>query len=372
MTLQMSEPRGATRTPERVPFWAGVRTVAGLDLRQRLRTSRTRWVLLAWIVAVYGFVALTWFATQHASTQGQAALFYGVTIFVVLTLALLVAPSLSASAISGDRADGILASLQASLLSPAQIAVGKWLGAWIAALGFLAIAAPVLGWALLAGGVTAGSLGLAVLTLALVTGSICAIGIGVSALTARVVSSVAMTYVVLGFLAVGAPLLFGLTLPLTETTGPVRVLRNDMTNWQPSTSGTAAEPPPCVEQTMIRTVTHTERNWWLLTANPYVVVADAAPGRADPRTNTPNEPLGVIREGIRSARRGSQEPLVECWSRGLFGPDQTEAQAARGLDQPAWPYGFVTYAVLGAGSLAIAIRRLRTPVRRLARGTRIA
>lgn len=223
MTVQMSTPRADHLTPAAVPFWAGIRTVASLDLRQRWRAARTRWVLLTWIVAVYGFVGLTWLATHQMTIQSQASVFYGVTMFVVLTLALLVAPSLSASAISGDRADGVLVSLQVTLLSPAQIVLGKFLAAWAAALGFLAIAAPVLLWALLAGGVSLGTLLVALLSLILITGTVCALGLAISALTARVVSSTTLTYVVLGFLVIGIPLLFGLTLPLTQSTESYRV-----------------------------------------------------------------------------------------------------------------------------------------------------
>lgn len=359
-----------------MPFWAGIRTVASLDLRQRWRAARTRWVLLTWIVAVYGFVGLTWLATHQMTIQSQASVFYGVTMFVVLTLALLVAPSLSASAISGDRADGVLVSLQVTLLSPAQIVLGKFLAAWAAALGFLAIAAPVLLWALLAGGVSLGTLLVALLSLILITGTVCALGLAISALTARVVSSTTLTYVVLGFLVIGIPLLFGLTLPLTQSTESYRVLRHDASNWRPSNWRPApgtTEPPPCVEATELRTMVHTERTWWLLAANPFVLVADAAPGARSLRAGT-SEPLGIIREGVRIARRGATEPIVECWT-GTGTPiedPRSSDDSARRLDDPVWPFGVTTYALLGAGALAIATRRLRTPCHKLPRGTRIA
>lgn len=376
MTVQMSTPRADHLTPAAVPFWAGIRTVASLDLRQRWRAARTRWVLLTWIVAVYGFVGLTWLATHQMTIQSQASVFYGVTMFVVLTLALLVAPSLSASAISGDRADGVLVSLQVTLLSPAQIVLGKFLAAWAAALGFLAIAAPVLLWALLAGGVSLGTLLVALLSLILITGTVCALGLAISALTARVVSSTTLTYVVLGFLVIGIPLLFGLTLPLTQSTESYRVLRHDASNWRPSNWRPApgtTEPPPCVEATELRTMVHTERTWWLLAANPFVLVADAAPGARSLRAGT-SEPLGIIREGVRIARRGATEPIVECWT-GTGTPiedPRSSDDSARRLDDPVWPFGVTTYALLGAGALAIATRRLRTPCHKLPRGTRIA
>lgn len=369
MTLELSPPRGDGTTPARVGLWEGIGIVARLDLIQRWRTARTRWVLLSWVVAVYGFVALTWFAAQSLTARGQAALFYGVTMFVVVSLVLLVTPSLAASAISGDRADGVLAPLQVTLLSPAQIALGKFLAAWGAALGFLVIASPVLLWALAAGGVTPGSFALGLLTLVLVAGTMCALGLAISALTARVVSSTALTYVLVGFLAVGTPLLFGLTLPLTRAEGPVRVLHTDMSTWKPGPGD--SDPPPCTETTEIREQAHSERTWWLLALNPYAIVADAAPGAQDLRDAA--DPLRAIQGGVRMARAGARATVNECWSRGPTSTlDDAAERAALGLDTPAWPLGFATYALLTAGALAVTVRRLRTPVRRLPRGTRIA
>ena len=44
----------------------------------------------------------------------------------------------------------------------------------------------------------------------------------------------------------------------------------------------------------------------------------------------------------------------------------------RPLGSPIWPIGFVAYGLLAIGGTLIAIRWLRTPVRKLPRGTRIA
>ena len=37
-----------------------------------------------------------------------------------------------------------------------------------------------------------------------------------------------------------------------------------------------------------------------------------------------------------------------------------------------WPYGFVFLGLIGGASTWVAVRRLRTPIRKLPRGTRIA
>ena len=57
----------------------------------------------------------------------------------VLFFGLLVAPALSANAITGDRAAGTLAILQNTLLTPGQLLWGKWLAAWVASLAFLVV-----------------------------------------------------------------------------------------------------------------------------------------------------------------------------------------------------------------------------------------
>ena len=39
---------------------------------------------------------------------------------------------------------------------------------------------------------------------------------------------------------------------------------------------------------------------------------------------------------------------------------------------PAWPMGLGAHVLAGAGATAVAIRRVRTPIRRLPSGTRVA
>ena len=47
--------------------------------------------------------------------------------------------------------------------------------------------------------------------------------------------------------------------------------------------------------------------------------------------------------------------------------------AQRAADEPpVWPYGLVLYVLAGIGATLVAIRRVRTPVKRLPSGTRIA
>lgn len=405
-----------------LPSPRAVWTVAKLDLTQRVRASRTAWTIGLWVLFVYGFVTLGWLATSEVGTQQRAALFYGITVAVVLALTLLIAPSLSASSITGDREHGVLATLQTTLLTPAEIALGKLLAAWLATLGFLGLTVPVLLWALFAGGVSVGSLAAAVATIALALLAVSAIGLAVSALSARTVSSVVLTYVVTGFLVLGMPLLFALTLPMVTGEELVRVRTYAFTSSTPlepppQTSPATSSPPSpatssppspgdnpsadatprpadelpdgdawpvpsergvpqCREVTALRNVTHTERTWWLLAPNPFVVVADIAPEQAhdpDGRQVT----WGALRslgDAARSARNGPPAVIDECWGYGEYLSEGEERRGLYGvpLGGPIWPIGFVTYGLLAVGGTLIAIRRLRAPARLLPRGIRIA
>ena len=108
--------------------WHGVRTVATLELRQRVRSSRWIVSLVIFGLGVGGVTALTWgvasSATGSTSTDVVGPTMFGFIVFFVLFLGLLVSPTLSATAINGDRNAGTLATLQVTLLSATEIVLG--------------------------------------------------------------------------------------------------------------------------------------------------------------------------------------------------------------------------------------------------------
>jgi ABC-type transport system involved in multi-copper enzyme maturation permease subunit len=359
--------------------WAGVRTVAVLELRQRIRSTRWVAVLAVWTAVLGGLTVLIRWGIHRAyvgvrvddglggdgvvvdPTPGVDVLAgrvtFGVIVFLVLSLAGLVAPALSATSINGDRQAGVLATLQTTLLTPAQIVVGKLLAAWATAMALLAAALPFVLWIYAGSGTPAGrllgTLGVLALTLLVV----CAVGLGWSAITARTSSSAVLTYLTIALLGPGLPLLFALSVPIVTQPSQVQVRKFV------ETSNSTGECRVVTEQ---RVLTHTERSWWLLAASPYVVVADAAP---KPTGTQRDDPLSTIRQAVREARLGPELPVDEC--------GYTDAMAAqRQADQDAlgvtWPYGLGALLALGAGFTAIAVRRLRTPTRRLPSGTRVA
>ncbi len=394
MSAVVTEPRAGTDRGRGT--WSvslqGVRTVAVLELRQRVRS--TRWVvaLVVWFVVVGAITALTWFAVR--SVTGTATLdgtgapdgslrilagppLFGVVVFFVLFLGLLVTPTLSSTAVNGDRAAGTLATLQVTLLSPAEIAVGKLLAAWTAALAFLAVSVPFLVLALAAGGVPVLSVVVCLAVLATLLAAVCAMGLGFSALSARTSGSVVLTFLAVAALAVLSPIVFALTLPAVTEPEEVRV-------WTvPSSYTGEGDLPDCRWETQVMDQAHTERTWWLLALNPFVIVADAAP---EPRTPTSigGDPLSTIREGVRLARTGPSPELDWCTGivplaeEGEPGAVQAPAATESPVRAPepdrsvVWPYGLAATLLLGGAGLVVAVRRLAIPQRTLARGTRVA
>jgi ABC-type transport system involved in multi-copper enzyme maturation permease subunit len=342
--------------------WHGIRTVAQLELRQRVRSTRWIVALVAWFVVVGGLTLLITGVLDSSGVDRRGGqLLFGAVTFLVLGLGLLVTPTLASTAINGDRSAGTLATLQVTLLSPAEIALGKLLAAWAAACAFLLISLPFLLLALSMGGTPAASLVRVVVLIALLLAAICGIGLGYSALVSRAAGSTVLTFVTVSALALLTPALFGLTYMSITQTERVQV-------WGvPSYDYSGAVD--CELYTEERSVSHTERTWWLLGINPFVVVADGAgTRRADPYDDYSGgtEPLGSIRDGVRGLRQ-PDSVIDECY---FYGGERFPA--SNGDDAPIWPWGLAANLALGAAGVVVAVRRLTIPSRKLARGTRVA
>lgn len=345
----------------------GILTIAKLELTQRIRDSRWPWILAVW-VGLIALVTVTSHAALNDPTIKAGPQLYDITTFMVLALGMLVVPALTATSVNGDREHGVLATLQTTLLTPGEIVVGKLVAAWAIAMVFLATAVPFLIWAWFEGGVSVASVLLAVLVMAVVLAVICALGLWFSTVVARPVLSTALTYLALAALVFGTLFTFGVTLPLATERETVQVYGVPESEYLDE-GFDANNTPPCRSFTRVDEVAHTERTWWLLAANPFVVVADAA-SSIDRRAVTEYEsglrPLQAISEGVRMAKDGPRTgERNECWQQ-----SQTPPTAAR--SGPVWPYGLGLLTLLGAAGTAASARNVRMPVRRLARGTRIA
>ncbi|MBP3041934.1 ABC transporter permease [Arthrobacter jiangjiafuii] len=348
----------AAPAPAGLGTLAAVRAVFSLEMKQRLR-SRGWYILLAvWFVVIGVVSALT--ALNSATDGPQGPVLYELIVGFVLFFGLLLAPALSANAINGDRSAGTLAILQVTLLRPGQILAGKWLASWVASLGFLVASVPFLIWGLALGGVRPLSAVVAVVMLAVELGVVCAIGVGVSTLANRPLFSIVVTYMLVALLSLGTLIGFGLSLTLVQGTVKASSIdyRDELTAdeafWV--CTGDVVEVP----------AVHTERVAWLLAANPFVIVADAIPHSESDSSEAGYQPTGVM-QGISSLVRMAQagpeysQPCVE-------GQPQTVEPATF----PIWPLGLVIQLAVAGLLLALARRRLVTPVRRLAAGTRIA
>jgi ABC-type transport system involved in multi-copper enzyme maturation permease subunit len=359
----------------------GVRTIALLELRQRLRTSRWQLALGTWFLIIGAAAALTWWAV-HDQPSERGTTLYDVVLFFVLGLGMLLAPSLTSTSINGDRDRGVLATMQTTLLTPADIVLGKLVAAWTISLTFLVAASPFLVWVWIAGGVEFGRMLLAAAVLAFVLAVICALGLMFSTFTVRTLASAVLTYLTVASLIFGTVIAFLLAIPLTwgaHETVRVKVVPASWYEQHPQSSpddSTTIQPTAadCTFVTQARTVRHTERIWWLLALNPFVVVADAAPS-ARQVDYLGFIPLQMISDAARTARMGgTSDVLNECWPElqptGVYLTAQQLQNERLSKVHAVWPYGFVFLGVIGAASTLIAVRRLRTPARNLPAATR--
>lgn len=357
--------------------WHGVRTVAALELRQRVRSSRWKTALLVWFIVVGAITllaagALLLFDDSAASREESGAALFVVVTALVLGLGLLVTPTLASTAVNGDRGAGTLATLQVTLLSPVEIATGKLLAAWVSACAFLVVSLPFFVIALLMGGVPVATLPRVVVLTALLLAAVCGMGLGWSTLAARPAGSTVLTFVTVAGLTVFTPIFFGLTFPFLSTVQDVQVYTVPEDYWQEAAEadldGTTPPDPTCELQVQERSVAHTEWTWWLLAINPFAVVADGAVPASATTEGSPGEVVGVATQTLRDLRLGEAAVLDECWTQ----EDTSDVVPVREGAGPVWPFGLTVNLLLGAGGFVTAVRRLRIPQRTLPRGTRVA
>jgi ABC-2 type transport system permease protein len=327
----------------------GIATVARQEFTIRIRAGRWRWLLGAWFVALLLFTLFVHFvvAQTDPNAANQGVVVYGSLTLLVLGLALLIVPMLSAQSVNGDRERGTLATLQVSLLTAGDIAVGKLVAAWGTALVFLALTLPLDLYAMALGGVPLRRVVVVTLVLALLLGTVAALSLCLSALLARTTTSGVLAYLLVFALTIGTLITFGLATALTNE------------DYQTTEySGTRSRP---------------DKVWWVLAPNPFVVVADAAPqldkesaaerqarlrreARGEYRPDLrDSDPLGAIGRGVRTLRNAPRDR----------GPEDTR-------HRPLWPFGLAVDVAVGGAALWLTARRLQTPSRDLPRGQRVA
>ncbi|WP_353827165.1 ABC transporter permease [Agromyces sp. SYSU T0242] len=356
-------------------FLQGLWLVVTLDLRQRVRTVAWYVLLGVFVALVAGVTVLLVLATD-AMFEGGGGVFSSIVFFVLL-LGTLVSPALSANAINGERDAGTLATTQVTLLTTTQIVLGKWIAAWITALAFLAAALPFLVFAVTLGEVPVSTILVSTLVTAVELGVVAAIGVGLSGLLNRPLFSVAVTYLVIAALSVGTLIAFGLGGASAQS--EVRAT-NTYVDWaavERDGVPPGADAPCLPPETWTYEVPRFDHVWGVLAANPYVVVADAAPPVFD-RNGTPTDLFTWIAVGVRQAQHAPEleEVFDECagWTpSGAIVPDRAETpEELHRRSVPSWFVGLGIHVLLATGALAWAVRRTATPATRLPRGSRIA
>jgi ABC-2 type transport system permease protein len=344
---------------------AGIRTVARLEFRLRIRAGRWRWLLASWFVVLLLITALVRAAAGQQNIAGDepalGAVMFGVVVLVVLALALLVAPALAAQSVNGDRERGTLATLQVTRLSAGEIAVGKLLASWGTALVFLAVTLPLALWCFAEGGLSVLRVAGVYLVTALLLGVVCALSLALSALLPRSTTSGVLAYLTVFALTVGTLIAWGLVTAATQET--VRVA-----------SQVCNDTGVCETYPYETTIARTDRTWWLLAPNPFAVLADSAPAGPVREIRLPDgrvvrEPLDV--DVLGSMSRGLHEMRIK--REPVTTPYGTSYEVPPGAEgDPVWPTGLGINLALAGAAVWLTTRRLRTPTDRLARGQRIA
>jgi ABC-type transport system involved in multi-copper enzyme maturation permease subunit len=385
----------------------GIATVARQEFRLRIRAGRWRVLLSLWFALLLLFTAFLRFALSGFTQDDvvdKGVVIYGGLMLFVLGLALLVVPALAAQSVNGDRERGTLATLQVTRLSAADICLGKFAAAWGTALAFLALTLPLVVYAIAEKGVPVGRVVVVTVVLALLLGTVSAISLALSALLSRTTTSGVLAYLAVFALTVGTVILFGLATAITT-----EKYTETYTPQCPSATDLPPDLPPaerdrilqqCNEQpqTFQATRARTDRTWWLLAPNPFVILADAAPQlppltdeerrqreddaargvqRQDARDIDPLGGLGRAVRGLRDApdpvsNVGGGSYSGAAGAGGTYSSSLNIALDAPARRKPVWPFGLAFDVLLALGALWLTTRRLTTPTRNLPKGQRIA
>ena len=348
----------------------GLWLMTSLELRQRIRSVRWYVALGVWTLALLGIGLLAVIPALYLGdwegVRSVSRIMFSLQMILVLFAMLLVTPALSAGSINGDRTAGTLATLQASLLSPLEIVLGKLFAGFLTGLAFLVLAMPsALPLALL------GQVGpLYVLRVAVMicflTFCVTAIGLGLSAITQRQLGSVVMAYVLVFGVTVVGPIVWGVS--ATVLTTEREVTRYDTRS--PDLSGAGI----CVAEPELRRVSRIDLAQPLMWPNPVVMLAETAP-RVDPDAvwdaddDSHVDVLSVLKFAMREA---SSPPHPSDYNSCDPADEDYPTDLGQPLQFPLWPMGVATWGAAALAALALATLRLAVPIKRLGTGTRIA
>lgn len=397
MTTDTRNPQDPSHpSSPRTGWWQGVGIIVGLELRQRMRTTRWKLTLAAvFVVMSIGVFGTLYFATagEFGSYEHWAIDLFGILVLVLLFFGVVLAPTLTATAINGDRKDATLAVVQATPVTNWQLAVGKLVGTWLACLALVVIALPYLVWGIVEAPYGLGPCLLALVVLAVLYACFGAIGLGFSALIARPAGSALMTQATVFLLVLGLPMLFAMLIPATAQQHEVMASDYGYTEGEDADPDESGPEFTCKDVPMEWTFEHTQSIWWLLAPNPVLLLADVVAPHEQPVVEgqflgSPPESIAVPTAELLSwARSGDLVGAPTCkdddtvvavdggvedgGAGGETFYERREAFEGRFVGRN-WYIGLLIDLALGAIGLVVAARGLRVPVRTLPKGVRIA
>jgi hypothetical protein len=359
--------------------------VLARELKQRMR-GRHVWVvitvylallalILRWVyVAASGTDSFNGVDVVGSATVGRAVFQW--LLFFMLLLVCFIVPGLTAAAITGERERQTLISLQISLLRPRSIVLGKLLASLAFVVLLIVASLPLVSIPFLVGGVTVSEV-VSGLVMVLATAVVLAcVALACSAALRRTQGATVLAYGVTTALVLGTLLVYGAQ-QIPRAGRP----------------GGSARPAP-----------------WVLALNPFAATADVVQGRNPTQGfESPFRPLASLlqlnaqdrisqvftNDGSSSSSGGAIiqrgpfptvagpggviQPVVPQpgFAPGPVGdiqltPSFTSTglpaqERARLAGAPFWLVSLLAWLVLGAGALALAIRRISLPATRESR-----
>lgn len=181
------------------------------EMQERMQTRRGAIAITFWLVLLSAAFLLVYQTNATLGDFGGPVVDVGRigreifewVLFVMLLLVLFLVPAFTSSTVAGERERQTLVPLQVTLLSPAQIVIGKIAAAVVFVVLLVVLTAPLLAASFLIGGVSIGDMVrglLMVLLTAVVVGSL---GVACSATAKRVQTATVLTYAIVLAMAVG-------------------------------------------------------------------------------------------------------------------------------------------------------------------------
>jgi ABC-2 type transport system permease protein len=311
-----------------------VNPVLRRELKERMRDRRTGFVLTVYLA----LLAIVLYALYNNARRQQQ--FGGVDplatanvgrgmfealLFTVLLLVCFLVPGNTAEAIVGERERQTLIPMQVTLLSPRSVVVGKLLAS-LAYLSLLVVATtPLLASSFLFGGVTLVEM-VKGIGMVMVTGIVlAALALAASSMARRVQTATILAYGMTLLLLVGTFAFYGFENVVSGHPG-------------------------------------TQHNKAVLVLNPLVATADAVAGRStDIGSGSPLTSLrNMLHRGDNQVVLGGVAVGNGSGSGGFVAPIVPGRARSTG-SVPYAGYSLLCFTVLTLGSLALTVRRLRTP-----------